>query len=84
MSYNTNLGFSVLIFSRLLMARAIEVINTRLSRVHAVFGNMKKIAEDNMLFSGVKMLYFRLKADLVFHWCLLNKINFRFRKNRNR
>ena len=26
-----------------------------------------------MLFSGVKISYFRAKAHLVFHWCLYNK-----------
>ena len=29
--------------------------------------------EDNMLFSHVKIWSFRVKAHLVFHWCLSNK-----------
>ena len=29
--------------------------------------------EDNMLFSHVKISSFRIKAHLVFHWCLYNK-----------
>ena len=29
--------------------------------------------EDNMLFSHVKISSFRVKAHLVFHWCLYNK-----------
>ena len=29
--------------------------------------------EDNMLFSHVKISRFRVKAHLVFHWCLYNK-----------
>ena len=29
--------------------------------------------EDNMLFSHVKISSFRVKAHLVFHWCLCNK-----------
>ena len=30
--------------------------------------------EDNMLFSHVKISSFRMKAHLVFHWCLYNNI----------
>ena len=30
--------------------------------------------EDNMLFSHLKIPSFRVKAHLVFHWCLYNKI----------
>ena len=29
--------------------------------------------EDNMLFSHVKISSFRVKAHLVFHWCLYNE-----------
>ena len=32
--------------------------------------------EHNMLFSHVKILSFRTKAHLVFHWCLYNKVLF--------
>ena len=31
--------------------------------------------EDNMLFSHVKISCFRVKAHLVFHWCLYNKFD---------